>query len=132
MPDAVPLTLTEAQKKHLLKSGVLTPTGAIDWQAVLALVGKYGSLFVNLVIALIGDLKPAPKADLQGMVDDCPCPDGKDGHACCHCCQRQILLAALCCECHCSEKECDCKKCCQETLGHLLKAVECCTAHLCC
>lgn len=129
------INLTAQQTKQLTGAGI-----NIQWLTqLLQSLGKYGGPFLQLILALLGDLNPptptppAPSpTPVQALADACPCPAPGDGPGCCHAAQHHILLAALCCEGHCGKGSgCDTKCCCQETLRHLMKAVECCACHAC-
>lgn len=136
-------TLDPAVKAAFTNAGIkLTPKaehvaaeaqakGAIDWTKVI-------QIGVNLALQILGlfgiVINPAPASSVkQSMPSPKTCPNPSDGCGCCHCAQKNILLAALCCECHCSQgDQCDTQCCCQDTMVYLAQAMECCAAHCCC
>jgi len=117
------LALTDEKVKKLVAAG-------IDVEKLLAALSRWAVPVVQLILAIMTDvLNPTP-SPMQAMADGCPCPDGKDGHACCHAAQHHALLAALCINDHCGHKECNHKECCVHAIGHLMMAVE--AASCCC
>lgn len=87
---------------------------AIDWKALLLTLGAAA---VKALLAFFG----VNLSTNTALKASCPAPDCNDGCQCCCCAAHHFALAAACCSCHCCDGDsCDCEKCKQEAVCHVI------------